>query len=284
MTSKRPNIVIIMADELRDDIVRHGFTPAPALPNLDRLRTQGVTFTNSFCQTPTCCPSRGSFVTGKYPHQLGLWNHGDRLPPEERTRGHHFTAHGYDAVAIGKTPSMCPGFRLIPYDRNHAFVGNHGYTVTDDDCVGIFEGPRRSTAISSPAGSSTSAWRIATRTSRSSHTSASTPRIRRRACEPLDIPALLRELPLSRRVLERKFRRHIGRSPLQEIRRGRTERIQALLAGTDLPMSAIARETGFARPQRMAVLFRQETGLTPLEYRRQFQTRMPDGDPTAVRP
>ncbi len=98
--------------------------------------------------------------------------------------------------------------------------------------------------------------------------------IRLRACEPLDVPALLRELPLSRRVLERKFRRHLGRSPLQEIRRVRTERIKTLLAGTDLTMSTVARETGFARPQRMAILFRQETGLTPMEYRRQFQARM----------
>lgn len=139
--SNPPNIVIIMADELRDDIVRHRFSPDPALPNLDRLRTQSVTFTNSFCQTPTCCPSRGSFATGKYPHQLGLWNHGDRVPPEERTLGHHFSAHGYDAVAIGKTHNMCPGFRSIMYDYKRAFVGPHGYNVTDENCVGTFDGP-----------------------------------------------------------------------------------------------------------------------------------------------
>jgi len=140
MTSKRPNIVIIMADELRDDIVRHRFTPDPALPHLDSLRRRGVTFENTFCQTPTCCPSRGSFSTGKYPHQLGLWNHGDRLPPEERTMGHHFADHGYAAVAFGKTHGMCPGFRSITYEVKQAFAANHGYNVTDADCVGAFEG------------------------------------------------------------------------------------------------------------------------------------------------
>ncbi len=137
----KANIVIIMADELRDDIVRHTYPRHVDFPNLDRLRAQGVTFENTFCQTPTCCPSRGSFATGKYPHQLGLWNHGDRLPPEERTMGHHFAAHGYDAVAIGKTHGMCPGFRSITYDTTRAFAANHGYTVTDADCVGAFDGP-----------------------------------------------------------------------------------------------------------------------------------------------
>ncbi len=142
MQTPPPNIVIIMADEIRQDVVMHTYPVDVPLPNLDRLRREGVTLANCFCQTPTCCPSRGSFVTGKYPHQLGLWNHGCVLPPEERTLGHHFAAHGYDAVAIGKTHGMCPGFRSITYDLR-ATMGstNHGYNVTDDDCVGVFEGP-----------------------------------------------------------------------------------------------------------------------------------------------
>lgn len=139
--SNRPNIIVIMADELRDDIVRHTLGVRVPLPHLDRLREGGVTLANCFCQTPTCCPSRGSFSTGKYPHQLGLWNHLDALPPEERTMGHHFAARGYDAVAIGKTHNMCPGFRSITYDHTTAFAANHGYTVTDEDCVGVFDGP-----------------------------------------------------------------------------------------------------------------------------------------------
>lgn len=138
----KPNIVIIMADELRDDVVRHLYPIRTPMPNLDRLRQDGVTFANCFCQTPTCCPSRGSFVTGKYPHQLGLWNHRCVLPAEERTLGHHLSAHGYDAVAFGKTHGMCPGFRSVTYDlRTTMASANHGYRVTDADCVGVYEGP-----------------------------------------------------------------------------------------------------------------------------------------------
>jgi len=91
----------------------------PSVP--DALRGHGVTFENCFGQTPTCCPSRGSFATGKYPHQFGLWNHRCLLPPEEGTMGHHFAACGYDAVAFGKTHGMCPGFRSITYDVSGTF-------------------------------------------------------------------------------------------------------------------------------------------------------------------
>ena len=129
-----------MADEIRNDIVLHENYPFVAMPNVDRLRKEGVTFSNTFCQTPTCCPSRGSVMTGKYPQQLGLYNHSCLLPPEEKTMGHHFVEHGYDAVSFGKTHHMNPGFRSYTYDME-ATMGstNHGYNVDDETAVGIFQ-------------------------------------------------------------------------------------------------------------------------------------------------
>ena len=110
------NIVFIMADEIRNDVTLHENYPFVSMPNIDRLRREGVTFRNTFCQTPTCCPSRGSVFTGKYPQQLGLYNHGCLLPTEEKTMGHYFSERGYDAVAFGKTHHMNPGFRSYTYD------------------------------------------------------------------------------------------------------------------------------------------------------------------------
>ncbi|MBT3275793.1 MAG: sulfatase-like hydrolase/transferase, partial [Spirochaetales bacterium] len=111
-------------------------------PNIDRLRAESITFSNAFCQTPTCCPSRGSVFTGKYPQQLGLYNHSCLLSDSEKTMGHHFSEHGYDAVAFGKTHHMNPGFRSITYDVATSMGSkNHGYNVTDSDAVGVFEGP-----------------------------------------------------------------------------------------------------------------------------------------------
>lgn len=142
MNQAKPNLVIIMADEIRQDVVMHNYARNVPLPHVDELRRDGVTFADCFCQTPTCCPSRGSLATGKYPHQLQLWNHGCRLPPEERTLGHHFSGLGYESVAFGKTHNMCPGFRSVTYDVK-ATMGstNHGYNITDDNCVGVFAGP-----------------------------------------------------------------------------------------------------------------------------------------------
>jgi len=137
-----PNVVIVMADELRNGVVLHQHRHPVAMPNLDRLRNSAVTLEKCFCQTPTCCRSRGSFATGKYPHQLQLWNHAYRFPPEEWTMGHYFSDHGYDAGAFGKIHGMCPGFRSVIYDVITATgSSNHGCTVSDEDCTNVFEKP-----------------------------------------------------------------------------------------------------------------------------------------------
>ena len=47
----------------------------PALtPRLDAFLQEGVSFTETYCPTPHCCPSRAGFFTGLYPSQHGVWN------------------------------------------------------------------------------------------------------------------------------------------------------------------------------------------------------------------
>lgn len=70
-----PNLLIFMTDHQRGDTV---LPDHPALtPNLDRFAQEGVTFTNVFCPTPHCCPSRATFWTGLYPTRHGVWNNCD---------------------------------------------------------------------------------------------------------------------------------------------------------------------------------------------------------------
>jgi LacI family transcriptional regulator len=78
---------------------------------------------------------------------------------------------------------------------------------------------------------------------------------------------------LSRRALERRFRREIGHSILQETRRLRTDRIARLLVETHLPIGQIADSLGFPDMQHFARYFRAEKRLSPLAYRKRFGTR-----------
>ena len=68
----QPNILIVMTDHQRADTV---LPEHPAItPNVARLAEEGVTFTNTFCPSPHCCPSRATFFSGLYPSRHGVWN------------------------------------------------------------------------------------------------------------------------------------------------------------------------------------------------------------------
>ncbi len=97
--------------------------------------------------------------------------------------------------------------------------------------------------------------------------------IRQRACEGISVARLLREVPLSRRILERRFIRYVGRSPHAEIIRVRLNRVKQLLIETDLSVEAIARLAGFEHPEYLSVAFKREIGLRPHAFRRQHQAR-----------
>lgn len=97
--------------------------------------------------------------------------------------------------------------------------------------------------------------------------------IRDHAADPIDVTDVMREVPVSRRMLERKFQKVLGRGPRQEIRRVHVERAKELLARTDLPTPDVAERSGFPHAPKLSNVFRQMTGMTPTDYRRQFRTR-----------
>ncbi|MEE4194281.1 MAG: sulfatase-like hydrolase/transferase [Anaerolineae bacterium] len=68
----KPNILIVMTDHQRADT---SFADHPSItPHLDQLAKNGLTFTNAYCPSPHCCPSRATFFSGLYPSQHGIWN------------------------------------------------------------------------------------------------------------------------------------------------------------------------------------------------------------------
>ena len=87
--------------------------------------------------------------------------------------------------------------------------------------------------------------------------------------EGFDVDTVVTQVACSRRLLEHRFRDVLGRTILQEIRRVQVEIAKGLLTETSLKMSTIARRAGFANAARLCVVFRQVTGATPTDYRRQ---------------
>ena len=94
--------------------------------------------------------------------------------------------------------------------------------------------------------------------------------IRQHCKEPIRVDDVVAAVALSRRILEKRFRKILGRSVLCEIRRVRVEQIVRMLIGTNLPISQIASSLGYPGVDHIARYFRKEKAMTPLAYRKKF--------------
>ena len=95
------------------------------------------------------------------------------------------------------------------------------------------------------------------------------------AHEPISVKDLLGHVLVSRRSLERAFASILSRTPREEIIRAHVERAKHLLLTTDLPVSAVAKASGFTSPSIFSTVMRRTTGMTPLRYRSQFRVPAP---------
>jgi LacI family transcriptional regulator len=93
------------------------------------------------------------------------------------------------------------------------------------------------------------------------------------AHEPLQVSDVLRAVAMARRGLERRFRRWLQRSILEEIRRAHVIVAQRLLVATDLPMSQIATRSGLQSSRHLSIAFRKVMGLTPTAFRNQSRLK-----------
>lgn len=100
----RPNMIVVVVDDLRwDDVGAYGH-PWVRTPNIDRLATEGVRFENAFATTPLCSPSRGSILTGQYPMNHGIIDNTDRSARSHELDTFPRLLHeaGYESAFIGK--------------------------------------------------------------------------------------------------------------------------------------------------------------------------------------
>jgi len=95
--------------------------------------------------------------------------------------------------------------------------------------------------------------------------------IRQRAYQPVQIDDIMREVPLSRRMLEKRFKTALGRSPYAEVLRLRVEKAKMLLTDTDFSVAEVAEMSGFGQAKQLHAIFTRETGDTPSGFRRKFR-------------
>ncbi len=98
----QPNVVLIMTDQHRHDLMGCAGRAEVPTPSLDRIAARGVRFTDAYCASPICVASRMSMLTGLSSHTTGVSANTDRLDWRCRTIAHHFAENGYLTGLIGK--------------------------------------------------------------------------------------------------------------------------------------------------------------------------------------
>ncbi len=105
--------------------------------------------------------------------------------------------------------------------------------------------------------------------------------INEHACDGIDVSDVLRAVPVSRTLFDRRFKALIGHSPHQHIVNRRIERAKTLLIDSDLSIAVIAELAGFLNASYLSTAFRRETGQTPYAYREAMRTGQPNMPPPA---
>lgn len=129
-TSKSPNIVFILVDDMGTEVLGCYGGTTYQTPNINQLALTGIQFNHCY-SSPVCSPSRQNLLTGRYGFRTGQeWGH---LPQNEITFGHILKDAGYKTAIAGKWQMA-----LLKDDPNH--IADSGF---DESCVfGWHEGPR----------------------------------------------------------------------------------------------------------------------------------------------
>ncbi|MEQ8673590.1 MAG: sulfatase [Aggregatilineales bacterium] len=121
MQDSHPNFIYIVCHDLGKHLGSYGVNVLT--PNLDRFAKNGALFTQSYCSSPACSPSRGCAMTGQYAHTnglMGLVNNGWSLPEETMTIVDHLNSAGYETVHFGLQHE-----RAYAEQNRYQIEGNH---------------------------------------------------------------------------------------------------------------------------------------------------------------
>ncbi|MFW9881151.1 MAG: sulfatase [Candidatus Thorarchaeota archaeon] len=131
---EKPNIILFITHDQGQFLGCYNSSLMPnslSTPNINRLAKSGVRFNNYFCTAPQCSPSRGSLMTGLYPHQnglLGLVNLGWTLPENHKTLPMYLSENGYSTHLLGLQHESID-VSSLGYDKVSERIKSYKYTT-----------------------------------------------------------------------------------------------------------------------------------------------------------
>jgi arylsulfatase A-like enzyme len=117
-SGRKPNVIFVFADQLRSQALGCYGDKQAKTPNIDRLASQGVRFTNAISTWPVCSPFRAMLLTGRYPMSNGVVYNDLPIWDGQTSIADALNAQGYETGYIGKwhldggVPNTLPGRRL----------------------------------------------------------------------------------------------------------------------------------------------------------------------------
>ncbi|MEW6359693.1 MAG: choline-sulfatase [Planctomycetota bacterium] len=154
----RPNILMIMADQLPAATIGAYGHPIVKTPHMDRLAERGILFENCYTNCPLCAPARAAMCTGKLVGKIGAFDNGTELPAQIPTFLHHLRRAGYETILSGKMhfigPDQLHGFeRRLTTDIYPSF-----FNWTPDWRKGVYANP--GTSVSQLAETGLCTWNL----------------------------------------------------------------------------------------------------------------------------
>lgn len=136
----RPNIVLVIVDDLRWDDLGVAGHPFAQTPHIDRLAREGARFTNAFVTTPLCSPSRASILTSQYAHRHGIIDNTERGPQSHRLPTFPMVLQqaGYETSFFGKWHMGNDNTARPGFHRWYALQGqgtSHDSVVNDNGTI-----------------------------------------------------------------------------------------------------------------------------------------------------
>ena len=110
----KPNILIIMVDQLNGTLFPDGPAEWLHAPNLKKLSARSARFKNAYTASPLCAPARASFMSGQLPSRTGVYDNAAEFVSSIPTYAHHLRRAGYHTVLSGKMHFVGP-------DQMHGF-------------------------------------------------------------------------------------------------------------------------------------------------------------------